>query len=60
MHAYNLDEVLPKIAAYEVGDVVSKVTCQERYVLPGDGYKVALMDYGAKNNIARSLNQTGL
>ena len=57
--SYNLDELLPKIAAYEVGDVVSKVTCQEPYVLPGDGYKVALMDYGAKNNIARSLNQRG-
>ena len=28
-------------------------------MLPGDGYKVALMDYGAKNNIARSLNQRG-
>ena len=57
--AYNLEEVLPKIAAYEVGDVVSKVTCKEPYVLPGDCYKVALMDYGAKNNIARSLNQRG-
>ena len=57
--SYNLEEVLPKIAAYEVGDVVSKVTCEEPYVLPGDGYKVALMDYGAKNNIARSLNQRG-
>ena len=57
--AYNLEEVLPKIAAYEVGDVVSKVTCKEPYVLSGDGYKVALMDYGAKNNIARSLNQRG-
>ena len=57
--SYNLDELLPKIAAYEVGDVVSKVTCQEPYVLPGEGYKVALMDYGAKNNIARSLNQRG-
>ena len=57
--AYNLEEVLPKIAAYEVGDVVSKVTCKESYVLLGDGYKVALMDYGAKNNIARSLNQRG-
>lgn len=57
--SYNLDEILPKLAAYEVGDVVSKVTCKESYVLPGDGYKVALLDYGAKNNIARSLNQRG-
>ena len=56
---YDLEEILPKLRAYEVGDVVSKVTCDESYTLPGDGYKVALMDYGAKNNIARSLNKRG-
>ena len=57
--AFDLEEILPKLKAYEVGDVVSKVTCSEKYVLPGKGYKVALMDYGAKNNIAKSLNQRG-
>ena len=56
---YDLEEILPKLRAYEVGDVVSKVTCDEIYTLPGDGYKVALMDYGAKNNIAKSLNKRG-
>lgn len=56
---YNLDEILPQLRAYEVGDVVSKVTCKEKYTLPGDGYKVALMDFGAKRNIARSLNKRG-
>ena len=56
---YNLDEVLPKLHAYNVGDVVSKVTCSEKYVLEGNGPKVALMDFGAKNNIARSLNDRG-
>ncbi len=56
---YNLDEVLPKLHAYKVGDVVSKVTCSEKYVLEGNGPKVALMDFGAKNNIARSLNDRG-
>ncbi len=30
---YNLDEILPKLKAYTVGDVVSKVTCAEKYVL---------------------------
>ncbi len=30
---YNLDEILPKLKAYTVGDVVSKVTCEEKYVL---------------------------
>ena len=56
---YDLEEILPKLKAYTVGDVVSEVTCKEKYVLPGDGYKVALMDFGAKNNIAKSLVQRG-
>ena len=56
---YNLDEVLPKIKAYSVKGVVDKVTCKEKKVLPGKGYKVALMDFGAKNNIAKSLNSRG-
>ena len=56
---YDLDEILPKLKAYTVGDVVSKVTCQEKYVLEGTGKKVALLDLGAKNNIAESLNKRG-
>ena len=28
---YKLEEVLPKLKAYEVGDVVSRVTCTEKY-----------------------------
>ena len=56
---YNLDEILPKLKAYTTGKVVEKVTCEEKYVLPGDGFKVALMDFGAKRNIARSLNKRG-
>ena len=56
---YRLDDILPGLRAYEVGDVVSKVTCQDKYVLPGAGKKVALMDFGAKRNIAGSLNERG-
>ena len=56
---YDLDQVIPKLKAYTVGDVVSKVTCSEKYVLKGEGLKVALLDLGAKNNIAKSLNQLG-
>ncbi len=55
----DLSEILPKLKAYTTGKVVDKVTCKEKYVLPGDGYKVALLDVGAKRNIARSLNQRG-
>lgn len=56
---YNVDEIVPKLKEYRVGDVVTVTTCSEKEVFPGDGPKVALMDFGAKNNIARSLNNRG-
>ena len=56
---YDLDEILPKIKEYRIGDVVAQATCKERYVLKGEGAKVALLDFGAKDNIARSLNRRG-
>ena len=56
---YNLDEILPKLKEYTTGNVVDKVTCSEKNVLKGSGKKVALMDFGAKNNIAKSLNARG-
>ena len=56
---YDLDEILPRLAAYTTGDVVSKVTCVAPKVLPGDGKRVALLDLGAKRNIAKSLNDRG-
>ena len=54
-----IDEILPRLKAYNTGKVVEKVTCPEKYVLEGDGPKVALLDLGAKRNIARNLNQRG-
>lgn len=56
---YNFEEILPKLKAYATGDVVSKVTCDTKKVLPGDGLRVALLDLGAKKNIAKSLNDRG-
>ena len=56
---YQIDDILPKLKAYTTGKVVEKVTCKEKYVLNGDGPKVALLDLGAKRNIARSLNERG-
>lgn len=56
---YNLDEIIPKLKAYTTGNVVDKVTCEEKSVLPGKGKKVALLDLGAKRNIAQSLNKRG-
>ena len=56
---YKLDEILPQLHVYNTGNVVDKVTCSEKKVLKADGYKVALLDFGAKNNIAQSLHKRG-
>lgn len=56
---YNLEDILPRLKTYRCSDVVSKVTCQETTVLKGEKKKVALLDLGAKNNIAKSLNDRG-
>lgn len=56
---YNMEEILPRLKAYTVGDVVQKVTCREQKVLEGSGYKVALLDLGAKEHIAQSLHARG-
>ena len=55
----DLTEVIERIKNYTVTGVVMKTTTKEPYVLPGEGKKVALLDYGAKKNIARSLNERG-
>ena len=56
---YDLDQALIRLKSYRVGDVVSKVTCEEKKVWEGKGKKVALLDLGAKNNIAASLHKRG-
>lgn len=59
----NLDEILPKIKAYKVTGVVDEVSCKETKELESladeKKYKVALLDIGAKNNIADSLRKLG-
>ena len=55
----DFSEPIKRMKEYTVTGVVLKTTTKETYVLPGNGKKVALLDYGAKRNIARSLNQRG-
>jgi carbamoyl-phosphate synthase small subunit len=66
----DLSEPTERMKEYSVTGVVLKTSTKEKYVLPGHsevpggsfpgaGKKVALMDYGAKKNIARSLNSLG-
>ena len=49
---YDLEQIIPKLKAYKTGKVVEKVTCSEVSVMKGSGPKVALLDFGMKNNIA--------
>lgn len=56
---YCLEEILPRLRAYVTGNVVDRVTCHEKTVCKGKGKKVALLDFGAKRNIAKSLVNRG-
>ena len=57
--SYDLGDVIERLKLYTTGNVVDKVTCQEKSVLAESGKKVALMDFGAKSNIAKSLHERG-
>ena len=63
---FRLEEVLPEIKAFKAKDVVRRVTCKniERVPAQKNGasqqpLQVALLDFGAKRNIARELAKRG-
>lgn len=58
---YSKDELLEKIRAYKVGEVVSKVSVKEKEHYPAENgkFNVVLMDYGYKFNIRRELVKRG-
>lgn len=59
---YNLEQVLMQIRQYKVAKVIEKTTRNHVQVIEANGeqkHKVALMDYGLKNNIPRSLAKRG-
>lgn len=55
----DLDEVMKKIHDFKVTGVVEQTTCKEAYTIGKGSKKVALLDYGAKANIAKSLAKRG-
>ena len=57
--SYDLEDCLKRIKAWKMGHVVLDVTCKEKKVYPGDGYKVAVIDLGVKRNIIKSLLKRG-
>lgn len=60
---YKKEEVLAEICKYKVEKVIKKTTGACKIVIPSENknsaYRVALMDYGMKNNISRSLAKRG-
>ena len=59
MIAKKIPEDFEVIKKYSVMDAVKSVTADKTEVLEGNGKNVVLMDFGAKKNIARSLNKRG-
>lgn len=60
--AFSIDEALEKIRAYRVEGTVERVTRKEREVYPAQdvqSHRVALMDYGVKENMIRCLTARG-
>jgi len=54
---FKLEDWMPKIHAYTIHNPVEEVTTPELIHYPGEGFRVALMDYGVKANIIRSLRK---
>lgn len=66
----NLEDILPKLRRYRLGNVVEEVSCKETYVIEAETaeadfgqteklYRVALLDLGEKKSIAASLVKRG-
>ena len=59
---FNVAEVLDKLRAYKVEGTVERVTRKEPEVFPAQGeqkYRVAMMDYGVKQNMINCLCRRG-
>ena len=50
---------LAEMMGYRITDPVKQVTCEQTFELPGPGLRVAVMDFGLKASILKSLRQRG-
>ena len=55
----NIQEELTKVSSYTVSNPVLQVTTPGIKHYKGEGYRIALLDYGLKQNIVRSLLNRG-
>lgn len=57
--SFNIQECQEKIRAYRVAGTVERVTIPEVEHYPGDGYRIAMYDFGQKINMIKRLNGRG-
>ncbi len=57
--SFCIEERLEQIRAYRVKDTVEAVTRRDKKVYDGPGRRVALLDYGTKENLIRCLLERG-
>lgn len=57
----NLEQLIERIKAYDIGNPVEKVSVKEKEFFPVEGAKfhVALFDFGHKHGIRKTLNELG-
>ncbi|EOU2020731.1 carbamoyl-phosphate synthase small subunit [Clostridium perfringens] len=55
----NLEDVKDKLEAFSNRDAVSIVSTNEKYEISGEGKKVAIIDFGIKQNIIRNFVKIG-
>ena len=56
---FDLDVAIDMLKTFKADNYVLKATEKEKRVIPGEGKKVALLDFGSKGNIVESLNSRG-
>lgn len=56
---YVLEDVLPRLREYSPRGVVAQVTCRRPRHIAGNGFRVALYDFGMKEDIAQNLAKRG-
>lgn len=56
---YDLVKIISEVREYKIVNVVTQVTCKEKYTIPGEGVRVAILNLGEKDNIVNSLSRRG-
>ena len=57
---FDREDAMRRMKEYQVLGAVARVSCKEKYVIPGKGKKVAIIDCGIKRNMLRELSARGL